>query len=140
MSTPTTTSNSESGVLKTVLTILALIFVVVQVKSCYRDYKIKADKTKPSATARPSATTPTTKVLIPRFDGFTPIEFPINWPFEIETDGDPIVMQFPGVPDPVRYSGKGSMSTPERRSGITKITSCSNKQVRVRIREVKYIH
>lgn len=95
----------------------------------------------PTPVSPPSPSAPLRKVLIPEFEGFTPVNYDIDWEFHIDTDGDPILMKFPGVPEPVRYSGKGEMPTPSRETGKTHITSGlpSNQPVRVRISRVKWM-
>lgn len=79
-----------------------------------------------------------TQATILRFDGFTPCEPSIDYKFELDTQGDPISLKFPGIEKPLEYSGKGVLQAPEHRDfGEVHITSKdSRKQVRVRIWEV----
>ncbi len=79
-----------------------------------------------------------TKAIILRFDGFTPCDPPIDFGFELDTQGDPISLKFPGIEKPVEYSGKGTINAPEQRtSGSVHIASLDPaKQARVRIWEV----
>ena len=102
----------------------------------------------PREEPRPAPTTQTTltKVLIPWFDGFTPCDPTFDFTFELDTQGDPIFMKFPGVKKPVPYSGKGQLDLEDpanpikRLSGPVHITSQdSQKQARVRIWKVVYI-
>lgn len=80
----------------------------------------------------------TTKVLVLRFDGFTPCSPVFDYPFELDTQGDPISLYFPGASiEPKIYSGKGKMNIPWRSPGPVPIRSLNpNKQVRVRIWEI----
>lgn len=80
------------------------------------------------------------QALILRFDCFTPCEPEFNYKFELDTQGDPISLKIPGVDTPVKYTGKGTINVPPRKSGPVKITSQDpKKQVRVRIWEVVHI-
>ncbi|MEI7765239.1 MAG: hypothetical protein WCI93_01490 [bacterium] len=75
--------------------------------------------------------------LVLMFDGYTPCNPPINYKFELDTQGDPINMDFPGVSNPIHYSGKGTIDVPQRTSGNVTITSANpGKEARVRIWKV----
>jgi hypothetical protein len=88
--------------------------------------------------AATNATAYIAPALILRFDGFTPCDPAINYTFELDTQGDPVSLKFPGIPIPVNYSGKGTLNAPEKRlSGPVRVISQdSRKQARVRIWEV----
>src|SRR6185369_13259593 len=101
----------------------------------------KIGQSKPASTNSPASlpTTATlTKATVLRFDGFTPCEPPIQFAFELDTQGDPISLKFPGVDRTLEYSGKGTINAPTNRlSGPVNITSLDpQKQARVRIWEV----
>jgi len=71
---------------------------------------------------------------------FTPCSPTFDYAAEVETDGDPVYFQFPGIKDPIYFSGKGrfDMKQAEGRStGPVSITSAiKNHQARIRIYEV----
>ena len=94
--------------------------------------------------SKPSPAKVGTKALIPRFDGFTPCDPTFDYPFELDTQGDPITMDVPGI-GKVHYSGKGVLDLGEkeekRTPGPVHTTSDdSRKQARVRIWEVVYVN
>lgn len=79
-----------------------------------------------------------TEALVLRFEGLTPCSTRIAWPFRIQRDGKDIQVKWPGVREPVTYSGEGdTVAPPEMRSGDTKFVSPdpSNPHVRVRVYE-----
>ena len=137
------------SIVRTILgwaTMLCLIVIVWTVGDNWWEAK-KAEKVvaEAKAAAERKATAAVemveTKVLIPRFDGFTPCDPEINFTFELDTQGDAIFLKFPGVSTLVKYSGKGKLKAPEeRRSGpVDIISQDSKKQARVRIWEVTII-
>ena len=85
-----------------------------------------------------------TRALVPRFDGFTPCAPTFDYPFELDTQGDPITMDIPGI-GRVQYSGKGKLDLGERKEKRTPgpvpiISDNPRKQARVRIWEVVYVN
>ena len=72
-----------------------------------------------------------------RFEGFTPCEPRIDFAFELVSTG-PIMMDFPGVSEPVEYSGQGHLGAPaDRKSGPVPITSQDpDEQIRIKIWEI----
>jgi hypothetical protein len=99
---------------------------------------IIAGRPAPKPTPAQTAAAITTKATVLRFDGFTPCKPPIDFVFELDTQGDPISLKFPSVPAPLEYCGKGTINAPTNRtSGAVFITSLDPaKQARVRIWEV----
>ncbi len=124
------------------------IFLLFIARSCREKSKeekgaeaqARAEQRAASAIKTSSPTT-MTKALVLRFDGFTRCEPNIDYEFELDTQGDPITMQFPGIPEPVAYSGKEVLVAPTNRlSGpVIIMSSDPSKQARVRIWEVQYI-
>lgn len=77
------------------------------------------------------------EVLKLMFDNYTPCNVPINYKFELDTQGDPISLKFPGIDKIIYYSGKGTIKVPPRKSGKVEILSLNpNMRVRVRIWKV----
>ena len=70
----------------------------------------------------------------PVFGGWTPCEFALDFPFHLETGGISVSLSFPGVPTPVKYSGRGPLTPEElkkikiRKSGPVKITSLNPEE------------
>ena len=129
---------------RTIFLVMAIILLLgTWYRGCQADSKKTAAENQRKA-AEYAATHPReggTKILIPRFDGFTPCSPSIDFVFELDTQGDPVSMKFRGVSKPVFYSGKGTMRVPdERLSGSVEITSADpQKQARVRIWEVRIV-
>jgi len=75
---------------------------------------------------------------IERYVCYTPCGVPIDFAFTLDTQGDPIILKFPGIAQPVHYSGKGTIEVPDSRDiGIVNITSPDPAKVaRVKIEEV----
>jgi hypothetical protein len=120
--------------------IVVLFGVIFGVRGCISESNKKAEAEQIVAVeyAKNHPPTPATTALVLRFDGFTPCDPEINFRFELDTQGDPISLKFPGVSKPLEYSGKGTLNAPENRtSGSVRITSLdSRKQARVRVYEV----
>jgi|SRR3989344_4606963 len=72
------------------------------------------------------------------FDDYTPCNIPINYKFELDTQGDPISLKFPGVDRIIYYSGKGTIKVPPRKPGNVEILS-SNPNLKARVRIWKVI-
>jgi hypothetical protein len=72
------------------------------------------------------------------FDGYTPCNPSIDYKYSLETLGDSIIMQFPGVAEPVFYNGKVGLRAPaNRQPGPVHIKSANpNKEARVLIYKV----
>ena len=141
--TPTITTTPRAGFFDTAFksiglfaACLVLLWLAVNIRGCHKWWNepSAAQLAAQYANAHPA----TTKALILRFDGFTPCDTPIDFAFELDTQGDPVDVIFPGIPTPVHYSGKGVMSAPEKRGfGNVHITSSdSQKQARCKISEV----
>ena len=95
-------------------------------------------KTSTSDTDTKIIQTPVSGSRILRVTDYTTCSHTFDYKFEIETDGDPVWMKFPGIKDSIYYSGKGRFDMPvdRRDSGPVTITSATNSQVRIRIYEV----
>ena len=117
---------------------VGIFYLAVSSKKKAEAKQIAAASTAASTSVTRNSSVQLTKVLVPRFDGFTPCDPQIDFAFELDTQGDPISLKFPGVEMAVEYSGKGTLNAPERRtSGPVHVTSLdTNKQARVRIWEV----
>jgi len=114
----------------TVLCIIAAgLFIVSVSKGCERILTQKAKNTE--------QTSGQGKLLSQKPDEYTPCHPSLDYKFELDTQGDPIYLKFPGVSSEVYYSGKGTIKVPPRKSGPVQIRSANpNVQVRVRIWEV----
>lgn len=117
---------------------IVLLFLVLGIRGCVQDKAKGEEKSRVGKISPPSATVKTVEVLEKRFDGPTPCSPSIDYKFELDTQGDPIILKFPGIREPIEYSGKGTIKIPERRtSGPVQITSKDpRKEARVRIWEV----
>ncbi|MBI3305938.1 hypothetical protein HYZ82_02260 [Candidatus Nomurabacteria bacterium] len=139
------TSQKIWGYLGSVGLIVLAMFFINGIRSCMSEKEAEAVAARAARAAaeeraRLEATQVVryTKVLIPRFDRLTPCDPEIPFAFELDTQGDPIFLKFPGIKKLVEYSGKGTLKAPEgRRSGPVEITSQKpDKEARVRIWEV----
>lgn len=134
------TPQSGDSTLRWVFLGLALIVLIIiinsGINSCKRNNS-ESDKTSTGNTA-PTNTGQEATVLM--FDGQTTCYPSIDYKFELDTQGDPIYLKFPGVTQPVFYSGKGTIKVPPRNSGPVTITSANpNREARVRIWKVVQI-
>jgi hypothetical protein len=115
--------------------ILILIFIIL----CLSGWMVSCnwEKTDDSTTNSNTPEVSYKEVLELKFDGYTPCNPNIDYKFELDTQGDPIYLKFPGVNTLVYYSGKGTIKVPPRNFGPVEITSLNpKKQVRVRIWKV----
>ncbi len=128
------------GIVARVLATLFVLVVVFNMINCgltWNSWKEEGAKANTSQEEK-------TEALVLRFDGYTPCNPSIDYKFELDTQGEPISLEFPGITEPLKYSGKGEIKAPKNRDfGPVKIRSDSddpNKKVRVRIWEVVQIN
>ena len=131
------------GVIVTPLIIFSIIFVIWKNSDSTSHNETSSSTTKTNKSVQKTENGTETKPVpgsrILRFEGYTPYEKVIDFSFEIETDGDPVSIKFPGIPEKYSYSGKGrqEFSGDEKRTPgkETTITSKTGSPVRVRIYE-----
>ncbi len=128
------------GIVARVLATLFVLVIVINMINCgliWNSWKEEGAKANTSQNKK-------TEALVLRFDGYTPCNPSIDYKFELDTQGEPISLEFPGITEPLKYSGKGEIKAPKNRDfGPVKIRSDSddpNKKVRVRIWEVVQIN
>jgi hypothetical protein len=117
-------------------TILGYVIIIVACIFIYNNYRSYSTRTNTSASSRSEySNTPKEEVLVLEYDTYTPcnVALEIGQKFELDTQGDPIYLEFPGLAR-VYYSGKGEMKLPKGRTeGVTRITS-ADPSVKARIR------
>lgn len=76
---------------------------------------------------------------IVRFEGLTPCDVNMDFPFLMQTYGDSVSISFPGIPTPVRYTGKGLLRIPKGRTpGFVNIVSLNpRKEARITVKEIQ---
>lgn len=111
---------------KFVVAILIILFCILWIKSCKKEYT--NNKTEATSTTTPNYS----ETLM--FSGTTPCSPTFNYKFRIEADG-PIWEKFPGIDQPIYWDGTSKQSVPDRESGAVDITSADpdNPNIQVRI-------
>ncbi len=116
---------------------ITLVLLIIGTIGLAKEYVFRKKTPKTENTTTIVKPLPGSRIL--RFEDHTPCSHVIDYAFEIETDGDPVWLKFPGINDPALYSGKGRFefsNCTERTIGEkTTITSANGQNVRVRVYE-----
>jgi hypothetical protein len=139
MSAENTQKSDENKTLKKlfiglawIMPIILLVVLISGVRSCKSSKKADTDNQTQNTTVNTTAKEP---LII--FDGYTPCDPIIDCKFSLETYGKPVYEKFTGSSKVFYFDGVNDPGVPsDAKGGPVHITSASNEQVRVVIKQV----
>lgn len=114
---------------QSMLSLAGMLCVIIIVWAGFKAHKDNEPPSSSNSTAARSSTArraPAPKKLYRErvAECYTPCAVNLDFKFELDTQGDPIDLKFPGIRELVHYSGKGTISVPDSRDvGDVIITS-----------------